>query len=145
MSRHDPAALGHTLEVVGLPDTDDGALDALADTIVRVLAEQPELRFALAKILENAVGPVPQARPVQQQLPPTPPPPSMAAMLREARDRGTLDALARRLLVLHDHSGALVSGVAAAMGAGTPALRRRRRTAQPKQAKGTARERPEPV
>ncbi|WP_327363672.1 hypothetical protein [Streptomyces sp. NBC_01296] len=120
VSRHDPAALGHTLEVVGLPDTDDGALDALADTIVRVLAEQPELRFALAKILENAVGPVPQARPVQQQLPPTPPPPSMAAMLREARDRGTLDALARRLLVLHDHSGALVSGVAAAMGAGTP-------------------------
>ncbi|KJY39645.1 hypothetical protein VR46_28730 [Streptomyces sp. NRRL S-444] len=41
-------------------------------------------------------------------------------MLREARDRGTLDALARRLLVLHDDSGALVSGVAAAMGAGTP-------------------------
>ncbi|MFI6001473.1 hypothetical protein ACIA98_13775 [Streptomyces sp. NPDC051366] len=119
VSRHDPAALGHTLDVVGLPDTDDGALDALADTIVRVLAEQPELRFALAKILQNAVGPVP-ARPVQQQLPPPPPSPSMADMLREARDRGTLDALAQRLLVLHDDSGALVSGVAAAMGAGTP-------------------------
>ncbi|MFF1494687.1 hypothetical protein [Streptomyces sp. NPDC058304] len=119
VSRHDPAALGHTLDVVGLPDTDDGALDALADTIVRVLAEQPELRFALAKILQNAVGPVP-ARPVQQQLPPPPPSPSMAGMLREARDRGTLDVLAQRLLVLHDDSGVLVSGVAAAMGAGTP-------------------------
>ncbi|MFF3862681.1 hypothetical protein [Streptomyces sp. NPDC002209] len=120
VSRHDPAALGHTLDVVGLPDADNGALDGLADTIVRVLAEQPELQLAVTKILENAVGPVTPARSVEQQLPPAPPQPSMADMLREARDRGTLDALARRLLVLHDHSGALVSGVATAMGAGGP-------------------------
>ncbi|MEV0411485.1 hypothetical protein AB0I68_11950 [Streptomyces sp. NPDC050448] len=149
VSRQDPAALGHCLEVVGLPDTDDGALDALADTIVRVLAAQPELRFALAKILRNAVGPVPPAQPAPPLPPPqslpSPPPSSspaavvlpygppqesaapadvpysaMAGLLREARDRGTLDGLAQRLLVLHDHSGELVSGVAAAMGAGAP-------------------------
>ncbi|KOY56728.1 AAA family ATPase [Streptomyces sp. XY332] len=121
VSRHDPAALGHTLDVVGLPETDDEALEALADTIVLVLAEQPELRLAVAKLLENAAGPVPPVRSTQQRPPPPPPPsPSTADMLREARDRGTLDALARRLLVLHDDSGALVSGVAAAMSGGTP-------------------------
>ncbi|MEV4192940.1 trypsin-like peptidase domain-containing protein, partial [Streptomyces toxytricini] len=40
-----------------------------------------------------------------------------AGMLREARRRGTLGELARRLLVLRDDHGDLVSGVAAAMGA----------------------------
>ncbi|WP_371645877.1 AAA family ATPase [Streptomyces sp. NBC_00597] len=139
VSRLDPAALGHTLEVVGLPDTDDGALDALAQTIGRVLAVQPELRFALAKILQNAVGPVPPSPPPSPSPSPSPsssPPSSepprkggapsgapytgMAGILREARSRGTLDGLARRLLVLRDRSGELVSGVAAAMGAATP-------------------------
>ncbi|MET9882009.1 ATP-binding protein [Streptomyces sp. NPDC006430] len=159
VSRHDPAALDHTLEVVGLPEADDGVVDALADSIGRVVAEQPELRLALAKILENAVGPTsaqpaqpPQQPPVPSSTPtPTPmrvpAPPSepssdavvldygpareaaeptgathtgMTGMLREARSRGTLDRLARRLLVLRDRSGELVSGVAAAIGAGTP-------------------------
>ncbi|MER7466076.1 hypothetical protein [Streptomyces sp. NPDC097981] len=156
VSRQDPAALGHTLDVVGLPDADDAALDALAETIGRVLAEQPELRFALAKILQNAVGPVPPAGPAASpppspspspspsSSPPGPPAPNsdavvlpheprqdgagpagatytgMAGILRAARSRGTLDGLARRLLVLRDRSGALVSAVAAAMGSGTP-------------------------
>ncbi|MGG8409801.1 hypothetical protein ACM614_26070 [Streptomyces sp. 12297] len=46
----------------------------------------------------------------------------MSGILREARRLGTLDSLACRLLDVNDRSGALVSGVAAAMTAGTGAL-----------------------
>ncbi|MCB5164111.1 AAA family ATPase [Streptomyces bambusae] len=43
---------------------------------------------------------------------------AMAGYLREARRLGTLDGLARQLLVVNDASGTLVSGVAAAMSTG---------------------------
>ncbi|MGG2464573.1 ATP-binding protein [Streptomyces sp. RGM 3693] len=46
-------------------------------------------------------------------------PTGITGILRLARDRGTLNALARRLLAVPDRSGELVSGVAAAMGVGT--------------------------
>ncbi|MEK2474157.1 AAA family ATPase [Streptomyces noursei] len=52
---------------------------------------------------------------------PAPPsrPTGITGILRLARDRGTLNALARRLLSVPDRSGELVAGVAAAMGVGT--------------------------
>ncbi|GGT12328.1 AAA family ATPase [Streptomyces purpureus] len=112
----DPAALDRTLEVVGLPQADDGVVEALAESIGRAAAEQPQLRAALLRILQGAVG--------EPERPPGEPATgsthtSMTGILREARRRGTLDGLARRLLVVRDRSGELLSGVAAALGAGT--------------------------
>lgn len=132
VSRHDPTALDHTLEVVGLPTADDSVLEALAESISRVVASQPQLRSALAKILENAAGPpqpppqpgavaVSNGSPQDCAKPTGATHTSMTGILREARSRGTLDRLAQRLLVLHDLSGELVSGVAAAMGSGSAA------------------------
>ncbi|MCX4539558.1 ATP-binding protein [Streptomyces sp. NBC_01565] len=160
VSRQDPVMLDHTLEVVGLPDTDDSVLEALARSIDHVVAREPKLRLALARILENAAGHPQPTQYAQQHAQPPPPPPapstlseavvppsdavgpppatdaapsrtrqeaipctgsthtSMSGILREARNRGTLDRLARKLLELRDQSGELVSGVAAAMGAG---------------------------
>ncbi|MFD3554657.1 AAA family ATPase [Streptomyces goshikiensis] len=152
VSREDPVALDHTLEVVGLPDADDAALEALAVSIDHVVAREPELRLALARILENAAGRAQPAQCARQYAQPPPPPSlphtvgggtgrpagtssasgtsqetvrptgsthtSMSGVLRAARDRGTLDRLARKLLELRDQSGELVSGVATAMGAG---------------------------
>ncbi|MET9964024.1 AAA family ATPase [Streptomyces sp. NPDC006326] len=109
VGRQDPSVLDHTLKVVGLPEADDGVLDTLAESISRVLSHQPALRHAVAKILGNPAD-VPSA----QQ-------PEPARALREARSRGSLDRIARRLLVLRDQSGELLSGVATAMDAGNPA------------------------
>ncbi|MFF2576393.1 AAA family ATPase [Streptomyces goshikiensis] len=115
--REDPVALDHTLEVVGLPDTDDAALEALAVSIDHVVAREPGLRLALARILENAASGTSDAS--QEALRSTGPTHvGMSGILRAARARGTLDRLARRLLELRDQSGELVSGVASAMGAG---------------------------
>ncbi|MFD0270842.1 AAA family ATPase [Streptomyces sp. NPDC127106] len=108
VSAQDPAALNHTLQVVGLPEADDNVLDALAEAINKAVARHPDLGPALREILRDATDPV-GAEHV-----------STAGDLREARERGYLDELARRLLVLRDPSGELVSGVAAAMGSGTP-------------------------
>ncbi|MBT2459515.1 AAA family ATPase [Streptomyces sp. ISL-86] len=130
VSRQDPAALDHTLEVVGLPTTDDSVLEALAEAISHVVAKQPHLRSAMKKILENAAAGPPQPPPppgaVADDSPQDAKPTgaihtSTSGILREARSRGTLDRLARRLLGLHDQSGELVSGVAAAMGSGNAA------------------------
>ncbi|MEN8652778.1 ATP-binding protein [Streptomyces sp. 21So2-11] len=107
----DPGALDHALEVVGLPGATDGALDALGRAIDRAVSRQPKLRGALKKIMDSAVGtPLPQTYAVSA---------GVVAVLREARNRGTLDQLARRLLVLRDESGEIVAGVAEAMRAGT--------------------------
>ncbi|MEU7556638.1 hypothetical protein AB0B01_30720, partial [Streptomyces sp. NPDC044571] len=71
---------------------------------------QPALRHTVGKILGNAAG---GDQPVHQ--------PEPAHALREARSRGSLDRIARRLLVLRDQSGELLSGVATAMDSGCPA------------------------
>ncbi|MFK0254032.1 AAA family ATPase [Streptomyces sp. NPDC090445] len=103
----DPAALDRVLRVVGLPETEEGVVDALAEGIGRALALQPDLGPALRGLLREATGPAVAAHP------------STAGALREVRRRDYLDELSRRLLVLRDPSGELVSGVAAAMGSGT--------------------------
>ncbi|MFB6614640.1 AAA family ATPase [Streptomyces sp. NPDC056367] len=116
VSREHPRVLERTLDVVGLPDTEEGVLDTLAEAIGRAVARRPELRGALLDLLEEAVAPPdgPRARASSGTHA------GMAGILREARRRGTLDPLARQLLDLDDRSGTLASGVAAAMGSGTP-------------------------
>ncbi|MFF3455188.1 AAA family ATPase [Streptomyces sp. NPDC002730] len=105
----DPGALEHALEVVGLPG-DDEALETLGAAIRSAACRQPALLGALMDILGDAAGPSkPQAEAG---------PSSTTGILRLARDRGTLDELARRLLAVHDRSGEIAAGVAAAMGAG---------------------------
>ncbi|MGW5847290.1 AAA family ATPase [Streptomyces sp. NPDC055254] len=244
VSRDHPRVLEHTLEVVGLPETEEAVLDALAEAIDGAVAGRPELRASLRDLLANAIGPPdrpsspdharaeyahpastrpedPEAGDSRTGYPetaPTRPGPTgtgdagagparpgdaevgdpgardpkaghtrpgdaetgeagardaeardteardtgagptrpggtgtrdtgtrdagavgprtgtartgrtyggthagMTGILREARRRGTLDRLARRLLSLDDTSGGLVSGVAAAMSAGAPA------------------------
>ncbi|MGX8904350.1 AAA family ATPase [Streptomyces netropsis] len=105
----DPRALDHALEVVGLPGTDDGVLEDIGAAINRAASHRPQLRGALMKILDTAVG---TPRPSSEHS-------SIIGILREVRDRGTLDDLARRLLVLRDESGELLAGVATAMRRGT--------------------------
>ncbi|MBW5482775.1 AAA family ATPase [Streptomyces bambusae] len=110
-----PRVLEHTLGVVGLPENEDGVLDALAGAIGQAIAHQPELRATLRELLESAIGPqVPAVTAVGT-------PTATTQMLHEARQRGTLDQLAGQMLNLGDRSGELVSGVAAAMSAGAPA------------------------
>ncbi|MFD3540584.1 hypothetical protein ACFWUQ_13915 [Streptomyces sp. NPDC058662] len=177
VSRDHPRVLEHTLDVVGLPETEEAVLSALAEAIDRAVAGRPELRSSLRDLLANAVGPPdgpapagspgtggtgaggtgtggtgpdgtgiggtgtdgtwPAGTPTAAAPQPTGSTSNrithtggahtgsthtgMTGILREARRRGTLDRLARRLLSLDDTSGGLVSGVAAAMGAGAPA------------------------
>ncbi|MEU2391153.1 ATP-binding protein [Streptomyces sp. NPDC007369] len=104
--RH-PAVLDRVLRVMGLPEADN-VVDALAEGIDRAVSRHPELGPAVREILRNAADPEGAAHM------------STAESLREARKRGSLDELARRLPVLRDPSGELVSAVAAAMGSGTP-------------------------
>uniref|UniRef100_A0AAU2JVZ4 KAP family NTPase n=1 Tax=Streptomyces sp. NBC_00049 TaxID=2903617 RepID=A0AAU2JVZ4_9ACTN len=112
VSRGHPRVLEHTLDVVGLPETEQAVLDILAEAIGRVVATRPELRGPLHDLLASAVGPPDRAAATGDGHA------GVAGILREARVRGTLDRLARRLLSLDDVSGELASGVAAAMGAG---------------------------
>ncbi|MGW3012137.1 ATP-binding protein [Streptomyces sp. NPDC001219] len=107
-----PGALDHALEVVGLP-ADDETLDTLGAAMRRATGRQPALLGRVMEILDEAAGPSRQ--------PAGGAPTGIAGILRLARDRGTLDALARRLLAVPDRSGEIVAGVAAAMGAGTGA------------------------
>ncbi|WP_328972688.1 AAA family ATPase [Streptomyces sp. NBC_00239] len=120
VSEQDPKVLEHTLEVVGLPASEDVVRDTLAEAIRRAAADQPQLHEPLLAILKSAAGP---PEPGEAGATPTAdaPPTGTAGILREAQRRGTLDELARRLLQVKDQSGELLSGVAAAMGAGTPA------------------------
>ncbi|MEU3777758.1 hypothetical protein AB0F11_32120 [Streptomyces sp. NPDC032472] len=128
-ARQDPAALDRVLQAVGLPEAVDAVADTLGEAIDGAAQEQPELRPALEEILAEAAGRVPPPT----ALGPAPAPPLRAAdVLREARGRDSLLALARRLLVLRDPSGLLVAGVAAATtpDAPGPTPRRPRRTAE---------------
>ncbi|MFJ4778057.1 AAA family ATPase [Streptomyces sp. NPDC088762] len=115
VSRHHPRLLEHALDVVGLPETEDGVLDTLGEAIARAVAGRPELRASMRRLLEDSAGPPDRrsATGATHQ--------GVQGMLREARRLGTLDRLARRLLALDDRSGELVSGVAAVMGAGAVA------------------------
>ncbi|WP_055599763.1 AAA family ATPase [Streptomyces aureus] len=117
--KQDPKALEHTLEVVGLPASEDAVPDTLADAIRRAAADQPQLHQPLRTILESAAGP-PERGEAAATPPADAPPTGTAGILREAQRHGTLDELARRLLQVKDQSGELLSGVAAAMGASTP-------------------------
>ncbi|MYT34104.1 MULTISPECIES: ATP-binding protein [unclassified Streptomyces] len=70
----------------------------------------------------DGVGAVSRARRVPAPAAsPSARPSGIAGILRLARDRGTLDTLAHRLLAVPDHSGEITAGVAAAMGVGTHA------------------------
>ncbi|MCT4353326.1 trypsin-like peptidase domain-containing protein [Streptomyces sp. Je 1-79] len=132
-SRVDPEVLEHTLRLVGLPADDEAVIDALVRWIDAAMADEPQLRQPLTRILESAAGarrtqPPPNAVHAVGH-PAAEAPVNTAAMpraeveraLREARRRGTLDSVAWRALMLRDRSGDLVEGVAAAMDAGTPA------------------------
>ncbi|MET7717922.1 AAA family ATPase [Streptomyces sp. NPDC005407] len=128
----DPGALDHTLKVVGLP-TDDEALETLGTAIGRAASRQPGLLGPLMDILGDAAGP---SQPQEGDGPGSRPGASQGAgpsntteILRLARDRGTLNALARRLLAVRDKSGEIVAGVAAAMGAGANGRTKRRASA----------------
>ncbi|NXY94948.1 ATP-binding protein [Streptomyces sp. BR123] len=103
-----PLVLDRVLRLVGLPEADESVPDALAERIDRAVARQPELRQAVKQVLRDATDPVGATHM------------GTAGCLREARRRGSLDELARRLLVLRDPTGELVSAVAAATGSGTP-------------------------
>ncbi|MFZ3492913.1 AAA family ATPase [Streptomyces sp. 5.8] len=117
VSRDHPRILEHALDVVGLPETEDGVLDILGEAIARVVADRPELRPSLLRLLEESAGPPdPSATVLRSATGATHQ--GVQGMLREARRLGTLDRLAGRLLALDDRSGELASGVAAAMGAG---------------------------
>ncbi|WP_327265596.1 ATP-binding protein [Streptomyces sp. NBC_01232] len=115
VSRDHPGILEHALDVLGLPETEDGVLDVLGESIARVVAVRPELRTSLCRLLQDSAGP-PDPRsttgPTHQ---------GVQGLLRKARRLGTLNLLARRLLSLDDRSGELVAGVAAVMGAGAVA------------------------
>lgn len=117
VSRDHPRILEHALDVVGLPETEDAVLDILGEAIVRVMAERPELRAPLLRLLEESAGsPDRSAAVVRSATWVTRR--EVQGMLREARRLGTLDRLARGLLALDGRSGELASAVAAAMGAG---------------------------
>ncbi|MCJ0874491.1 ATP-binding protein [Streptomyces sp. AP-93] len=116
VSRDHPRILEHALDVVGLPETEDAVLDILGEASVRVMAERPELRAPLLRLLEESAGsPDRSAAAVRSAIGVTRQ--EVQGMLREARRLGTLDRLARRLLTL-DRNGELTAAVAAAMSAG---------------------------
>ncbi|MER8043619.1 trypsin-like peptidase domain-containing protein [Streptomyces sp. NPDC094032] len=136
--RVDPHVLEHTLRLVGLPGDEEAVITALTTWIDTAMADEPQLREPLTRILESAAaGAGMDDRPdasvrtdvTTGATPATAPGASavhamphvqVEAALREALRHGTLDSLARRALALRDRSGDLLLGVAAAMDAGTP-------------------------
>ncbi|MFJ7067678.1 trypsin-like peptidase domain-containing protein [Streptomyces sp. NPDC101115] len=140
--RVDPPALARTLRLVGLPEDDEAVVSALARWFDTAMADEPQLREPLARILESAAAGAPAARggtgggPARAPGYPSAsvsasgvlaapmPPDRVEEALREARRHGTLDSLAWRALTLDDRSGDLLLGVAAAVEAGS-ALRDR--------------------
>ncbi|WP_010472036.1 ATP-binding protein [Streptomyces somaliensis] len=101
----DARALDHALELVGLPEGDE-VLEALGAGLRRAVAADPALLRPLMDLLRSAAG----GRGASG-----PPLADVTGILRLARDRGALDGLARRLLVLRDGSGQIAAGVAAAL------------------------------
>ncbi|MET9375568.1 trypsin-like peptidase domain-containing protein [Streptomyces sp. NPDC002992] len=125
-SRVDPQLLEHTLRLVGLPADDEAVVDALARWIETAMADEPQLREPLTRILESAAGePSRDTPPGAAGVTGAPgagagmPHAAVERALWEARRRGTLDSLAWRTLMLRDRSGDLVEGVAAAMDVGS--------------------------
>ncbi|WP_066974610.1 AAA family ATPase [Streptomyces sp. NRRL F-4489] len=123
----DPGALAHAVEVVGLP-TDDRTLDTLGSAMCRATRRQPSLLGAVMRILDEAAGPSGPGRAGGRAAaggtegpPGGARPTGITGILRLARDRGTLDSVAHRLLSVPDTGGELLAGVAAAMGVGTGA------------------------
>ncbi|WP_250334328.1 AAA family ATPase [Streptomyces sp. MRC013] len=104
----DARALDHALELVGLPE-DDEALEALGAGLRRAVRADPLLLRPLMDVLRSAAGAHDAS---------APPPSDVTDILRLVRDRGSLDGLARRLLVLRDGSGQIAAGVAAALRGG---------------------------
>ncbi|NKY14738.1 AAA family ATPase [Streptomyces somaliensis] len=104
----DAQALDHALELVGLPEG-DGALEALGAGLRRAVRADPLLLRPLMDVLRSAAGAHDAS---------APPPSDVTDILRLVRDRGSLDGLARRLLVLRDGSGQIAAGVAAALRGG---------------------------
>ncbi|WP_284581180.1 trypsin-like peptidase domain-containing protein [Streptomyces sp. 2P-4] len=75
VSGRDPAALDHTLKVLGLPDADDAALEQLAESIRLAVAGQPRLGEALGRVLADAAGTAPPPPPPAGAGPPRAPAP----------------------------------------------------------------------
>ncbi|MFJ8691590.1 AAA family ATPase [Streptomyces roseolilacinus] len=116
----DARALDHALELVGLPEGDE-VLETLGTGLRQAVRADPLLLRPLMDILRSAAGareaPARQAGPPGAGEPPAPPS-DVTDILRLVRDRGTLDELARRLLVLRDGSGRIAASVAAALRGG---------------------------
>lgn len=108
----DARALDHALEVAGLPE-DDTVLDVLAAALGRAVDRDPLLPPPLMDLLQHAAGPA--GGPATAAAYDTSSTSGIRDLLRLARDRGTLDALARRLLVLRNEAGEITSGVATAL------------------------------
>ncbi|MER7830644.1 ATP-binding protein [Streptomyces sp. NPDC095602] len=126
----DARALDHALDLVGLPEGDE-VLEVLGAGLRRAVKADPLLLRPLMDILRSAAGahdvPARPAGPSPAGAPPpppeapaapAPPPTDVTDILRLVRDRGTLDELARRLLVLRDGSGQIAASVAAALRGG---------------------------
>ncbi|MCX2180253.1 trypsin-like peptidase domain-containing protein [Streptomyces sp. SKN60] len=122
--RVDPPALARTLRLVGLPEDDEAVVAALARRFEAAMADEPQLREPLARILDSAAAGArsASAEPVaggQGGGGAPMPPDQVEEALREARRHGTLDSLAWRALTLSDRSGDLLLGVAEAVDAGS--------------------------
>ncbi|MEU2182214.1 ATP-binding protein [Streptomyces thermolilacinus] len=125
----DARALDHALDLVGLPDGDE-VLEVLGTGLRRAVRADPLLLRPLMDILRSAAGahdvparpagpsPAGEPPPAPVAPPPSPPPTDVTDILRLVRDRGMLDELARRLLVLRDGSGQIAASVAAALRGG---------------------------
>lgn len=107
----EPQVLDRALALVGLPEGDDSTVPRLTEAITDAVSHQPRLVDAVLSAARGLA--VRWASPVAADV---------ADCLEEARSKGTLNQFARRLLRMQDDSGALRSGLAAAMGAGTSAL-----------------------
>ncbi|WP_175407187.1 ATP-binding protein [Streptomyces sp. TRM64462] len=121
----DARALDHALELVGLPD-DDEVLEVLGASLREAVRQDLRLLPPLVDILNRAAGPDAErvarerrARGRTTTEAGTDVASGITDILRLARDRGTLDALARRLLVLRDEGGEIAAGVAAALRTGS--------------------------
>ncbi|MFJ3162633.1 AAA family ATPase [Streptomyces kanasensis] len=133
----DERALHHALELVGLPEGDE-VVRVLGEGLRRAVRRDPGLLPALMGVLRTAAGaprapgatgpapaPAPAPVPTGPTAPGGPPPPpaspspmDVTGILRLVRERGALDELARRLLVLRDEGGEIAACVAAALRVG---------------------------
>ncbi|MDH2388840.1 ATP-binding protein [Streptomyces sp. HNM0663] len=114
----DPGALDHAVGLVGLPEGDE-ALELLGGGVRRAVEARPALLGPLMEALDRTAGPEETEAPEGKAGSEGTAPADVTDILRLARERGTLDDLARQLLALPDDSGEIAAGVAAAMCAGS--------------------------